>query len=250
MASIEISEERGVRFLHFGSAWVQGAMRIARPWSLELEYTREMMMPLLLNADPAWPASVLQVGLGSASLTKFIHRNRPNARMTVVEIMPDVIAAARQFFKLPEESARLRIEIGDGHDYMARGQRRFDLILVDAFDEKGRAGMLETVPFYLNCRERLAPRGMMAINFLARTRGAAPSVARIREAFDDRVLMLPPSEAGNAVAIAAKGPPIVESFDDLRAAARALRAASGLNLLPTLARLAEAHGGAGDTLTL
>jgi spermidine synthase len=40
MASIEISEERGVRYLHFGSPWVQGAMRIARPWALELEYTR------------------------------------------------------------------------------------------------------------------------------------------------------------------------------------------------------------------
>ncbi|HEX4943762.1 MAG TPA: spermidine synthase, partial [Usitatibacteraceae bacterium] len=34
MTSIVISEERGVRHLHFGSTWVQGAMRIARPWSL------------------------------------------------------------------------------------------------------------------------------------------------------------------------------------------------------------------------
>ena len=33
---VDISEEAGVRYLHFGSDWVQGAMRIARPWSLEL----------------------------------------------------------------------------------------------------------------------------------------------------------------------------------------------------------------------
>jgi spermidine synthase len=37
MPSIEISEERGVRYLHFGSRLVQGARRIARPWSFELE---------------------------------------------------------------------------------------------------------------------------------------------------------------------------------------------------------------------
>jgi hypothetical protein len=40
---IDISEQAGVRYLHFGSTWIQGAMRIARPWNLELEYTREMM---------------------------------------------------------------------------------------------------------------------------------------------------------------------------------------------------------------
>jgi len=38
---VDISEEAGVRYLHFGSDWIQGAMRIARPWALELDYTRE-----------------------------------------------------------------------------------------------------------------------------------------------------------------------------------------------------------------
>lgn len=51
--SVDISEESGVRFLHFGSDWVQGAMRIARPWSLELSYTREMMASLLLRPPGA-----------------------------------------------------------------------------------------------------------------------------------------------------------------------------------------------------
>ena len=51
-ASIDIREEAGVRTLHFGSEWVQGAMRIMRPWNLELEYTREMMASLLLRDPP------------------------------------------------------------------------------------------------------------------------------------------------------------------------------------------------------
>ena len=38
--SVDISEEAGVRYLHFGSDYIQGAMRIARPYALELEYTR------------------------------------------------------------------------------------------------------------------------------------------------------------------------------------------------------------------
>jgi spermidine synthase len=242
VASIDISEERGVRYLHFGSPWVQGAMRIARPWSLELEYTREMMMALVLRPDPEWPASVLQVGLGSASITKFLHRYRPDAKITVVEIEPQVVAAARQFFKLPEESARLRIEIGDGHDYMAAHDRRFDFIAVDGFDDKGRSGMLDTAPFYLNCRRRLTRRGLMAVNLLDRRRGVTASVDRMRKAFDDRVLVLPQCEAGNVVVLAAAADAVEERFDELRASARALKDGTGLNLLPTVSRLAEAHG--------
>ena len=233
-----------MRFLHFGSPWIQGAMRIARPWALELEYTREMMLPLVLRADPQWPASVLQVGLGAASLTRFLYRNRPRARLTVVEILPEVVAAARQFFKLPDDPARLAIEMGDGHDFVAAARSRYDLILVDGFDAKGRSGMLDTLPFYLNCRERLTSRGMVAVNLLTRRRGVAPSIARMAQAFDGRVLLLPPSEAGNAVAVAADGRAVNATFAQLRAAAIALKGSSGLNLLPTLARL-EAHAGGG-----
>ena len=56
---IDISEEAGVRFLHFGSEWVQGAMRLRKPWALELVYTREMMAGLLLHPRP-WPRKCMR----------------------------------------------------------------------------------------------------------------------------------------------------------------------------------------------
>ncbi|MCC6878882.1 MAG: spermidine synthase, partial [Rhodocyclaceae bacterium] len=100
---IDISEEGGVRYLHFDSDWIQGAMRIARPWALELDYTREMMAALLLRPEPDWPRKALLIGLGAASLTKFLYRHRPRAKLTVVEIEPAVVAAAHRFFKLPDD---------------------------------------------------------------------------------------------------------------------------------------------------
>ncbi len=236
MATIQVSEEKGVRYLHFGSPWVQGAMRIARPWALELEYTRQMMVPLLLNGAH-WPATVLQVGLGSASLTRFLYRHRPEARITVVEIWPQVVEAARQFFRLPEHDGRVRLEIADGHEYLIGTRRRFDLILVDAFDEKGRSGMIDSVAFYCNCRERLSRRGMVAFNLLTRTRGAAPALERMRQAFGRHMLALPISEAGNLVVLAGSAIPLDTSADDLRAAARDLKSQTGLDLLPTVSRL-------------
>jgi spermidine synthase len=235
--SIEVSEKQGVRYLHFGSAWVQGAMRIARPWSLELEYTRELMMPLLFRPSETWPASALQVGLGSASITRFLYRHRPRTRITVVELEPAVVAAARHFFKLPDDDERLRIEIGDAYEYVAANRRRFDLVQVDGFDAAGRAGMLDTVPFYLNCRDRLVDGGMMAVNFLTSRRGLAGSIARLREVFGEGVAVLAPCAAGNTVALAARRP-IALSPEDLAEPARRLKEATGLDLFPTLARLA------------
>jgi len=238
---INLSEERGVRYLHFGTRWVQGAMRIARPWALELEYTRDLMFPLLLRGDD-WPGRVLQVGLGAGSVTKFLHRNRPAAKVTVVEIEASVVEAARRWFRLPDEDTRLRIVLGDGSEYVATRDRHYDLIVVDGFDDQGRPGMLDSEPFYLDCRSRLGRGGMMSVNLLTRTRGVTASVERMRRAFDGRVLVLPPSEAGNTVAIAAVGDPIDESLAALREAARRLRTATGLDLSSALTRAGHASG--------
>ncbi len=91
---------------------------------------------------------MLLIGLGAASLPKFLYRHRPQAALTVVEIDADVVGAAAQYFKLPDDPRRLAIEIADGHDYVAATDRRFDLIVVDGYDAKCRVGMLDTLPFY------------------------------------------------------------------------------------------------------
>lgn len=238
---IQISEEAGVRYLHFSSDWVQGAMRVARPWALELDYTREMMAALLLRPESDWPRSVLLIGLGAASLTKFLYRHRPEARLTVVEIAPAVVAAARQYFRLPEEDGRLVIVIGDGADHVAATAERYDLILVDGFDADARSGRLDGLPFYRHCQACLSSAGLMAVNLLSKRRGVGDAMDRLTEAFDGRVLSFPSCDSGNVVAFAAAGAPVRHGIGELKAAARGLKAATGLNLLPTLTRL-EASG--------
>ncbi len=248
--SIEVSEEAGVRYLHFGSPWVQGAMRIARPWSLELEYTRDMMMALLLRPSKRWPKAVLLIGLGAASLTKFLYRNRPRSRLTVVEIDAAVVRAAAQFFKLPVDPRRIAIEIGDGHDFVAATDREFDLILVDGFDARSRIGSLDTLPFYRNCRARLSGHGVLVANFLNARRGLPQSLERMSEAFSGRALALPHCASGNVIALAASGEPIALSLDEMRSVARRLQLETGLDLLPTISRLARTQVAGSDAFAL
>lgn len=248
--SIDIREEAGVRTLHFGSDWIQGAMRIARPWNLELEYTREMMASLLLRDDSRYPRKVLLIGLGAASLTKFLYRNFPLAKLTVVEIEPDVVAAARQFFKLPEDPRRLDIVIGDGAEFVRNNDRTYDLILVDGFDGDARPGALDTLPFYQMCRARLNENGLAAVNLLGLSRGFLKSVERMSEAFDGRALAFPSCDSGNVIAFAAAGEPVSTTLGDLKERATELKSKTGLNLLPTLTRLEQAKSCARGMFTL
>ena len=244
---IEIREDSGVRTLHFGSDWIQGAMRIARPWNLELEYTREMMACLLLQEAPR---KVLRIGLGAASLTKFMYRHYPLAHLTVVEIEPVVVSAARQFFKLPEDPKRLHLVIDDGAEYMLNSDKKFDLILVDGYDKNARSGALDTLPFYQACRSRLSDNGVLATNLLTHSRNYKGSLGRIMQAFEDRALLFPSCESGNAIAFAAAGDAIDLSLDDLKERALTLKQQTGLNLLPTLARLVQARTCLNDRLML
>lgn len=224
-------------------------MRIARPFALELDYTREMMTPLLLHGDD-WPRTVLQIGLGAASVTKFLYRHRPQAKLTVIEIDPRVEAAARQFFKLPDDPARIDIRHGDGADFMIETKQRYDLILVDGFDADARTGRLDTLPFYLDCKARLADDGMLCVNLLSRRKDFAKSVARLEEAFDGHAIAFSSCDSGNAIALGTIAVTPAPTFVELKAAAKSLKQETGLNLLPTISRLSRTRHLAGGVLRL
>ncbi len=193
---------------------------------------------------------MLIIGLGAASVAKFLHHHCPHAGIDVVEIAPQVVAAARQFFRLPPQDARFAIHIGDGADWVRETDRRYDYVLVDGFDRKARAGVLDTEPFYRALRERLTESGVVAVNLFGRSRGYKTSLERIVRAYDDRALAFPSCDSGNVVAFGADGEPIARTTAELRERARRLKAETGLDLGPTVSRLEQAGGLIGGRLQL
>lgn len=235
--SIDIRESRGLRTLHFDGRWMQGAMRITRPWDLELEYTQVMMACLLMRDESSFPRNILLIGLGAASLTKFLYRNCPLAHLTVVEIDARVVNAAREHFGLPHDPVRLNMVIGDGVDYMMSSDQTFDLILVDGFNEHAHPGDLNSLPFYQACRSRLSNQGMLAVNLIGLCHGVKGGFAHIESVFEDRALMFPRCKSGNTIAFAATAGVINLSLDELKKKSIAFEQRTGLALLPALRKL-------------
>jgi spermidine synthase len=205
---IDLSEQDGVRFLHFGTPWIQGAMRIRRPFSLELDYVRHMMAWLLFMEPPP---RVLQLGLGAGALTKWCWRHLPDTEVTAVESSAAVIAVCRRSFALPDDDDRLGVVHGDAGEFVAdpRSRGRFGVVQVDLYDRDARGPVLDSALFYRQCRRAIAEPGMLVVNLFG---GDHDSFERNRQridaAFDGRVLVLPPVEAGNLVVLAFAGPPL------------------------------------------
>lgn len=212
-------------------------MRIARPYALELEYTREMMAPLLLNTAPHWPKNALFIGLGVGALPKFLHKHRPQSKITVVEISHAVVAAAQMHFKLPAQSPLFQVEVACGADYMAQSSRQFDLIMVDGFDGKAKVGPLNSTAFYLNCKARLSASGYVVANLLSNQKDSEQSKHRFVDAFDGNAVVLAPCASGNVIAIAHGGAGFETSHADLQEKSAALLKETGLNLSNTVAKL-------------
>jgi spermidine synthase len=225
LAPVTLSESRGVRYLHLGSPWVQGALRMNKPDVLELEYVQRMMAWMLWREpDEVTRGHAVQLGLGAAALTRFCH-DVLRMRCTAVELNPSVIDACRLWFHLPPDSRRLRVLNEDAAHYVADPGHAgtADVLCVDLYDHEAAAPVLDDEAFYRACHHLLAPQGVMSVNLFGRNAGFAVSAARIQAAFGvGRVAMLKPTREGNTIVLACKGLDLPEP-DELARRATALQ---------------------------
>ena len=222
---ITVSEERGVRMLHLGGDHIQSAMRIAEPYALELDYTRCMMAFLLFHPQPH---ACLMIGLGGGSIAKFIHRHLRAVRTRVVELNPAVVVAARSLFFVPDDDARLRVEIGDGALAVRRLRRGCDLLFADGFEDGTQVDGLTSEDFYADCWDALEEPGALVTNFFGDDRKLDFYLRRVEAAFGGRTVCLEARTDGNVIVFALKGGAGSIRWDDLRARAVRLEARYGL----------------------
>ncbi|KLI99809.1 hypothetical protein WQ56_11355 [Luteimonas sp. FCS-9] len=190
----------GFTSLQFVRRQTQSRMVSGDPDRLLVDYTRTMFATLLWR--PA-PAMLGMIGLGGGSQAKFAHRHLPGTRIEVVENNPHVVAL-RGEFGVPDDDARLEVVVDDGARFVAARTGRFDVLLVDGYDEHGIPAALSSQAFYDDCRDALAAGGVLACNLYVRN--PETHVARLRQAFGEaQVLVVDEPKMSNRVAFAWRG---------------------------------------------
>ena len=222
LPEVNFSDWGDIRYLHLGTEWVQGSMKIDAPFEIELEYVQRMMAWLLF-ADGKTVASrhAMQLGLGAATLTKFC-RKTLRMRTTAVELNPQVVSACRGWFKLPADDPKLRVVIADAAVEIRKPgwHGTVDALQVDLYDHEAAAPVLDSEGFYADCRALLTEDGAMTVNLFGRSSRYEASLERIAAAFgESAVWAFRPTREGNTVVLAQREASRPERADLLARAA-------------------------------
>jgi spermidine synthase len=135
---------------------------------------------------------VLIVGGGDCGIAEEVLKHKSVERLTQVEIDASVVEFSKEHF--PEftrpvlADKRFDLVIDDGMDYIARTERRFDVIIVDSTDPQGPGKVLFSRKFYAACRRCMRAGAVMV------TQNGVPifqagelrsGVAKFRQLFKD-----------------------------------------------------------------
>ncbi|WP_179402129.1 spermidine synthase [Burkholderia guangdongensis] len=221
--------------LHFDHSGTQSFMSLSDPEKLALGYTRTMMGFLLLQ--PA-PEHICMIGLGGGSLAKYCYRHLPEVAIDAVEINPEVIAL-RDVFRIPADDARFKVTCADGADYVTKGRFRTDVILLDAFVAEGTPSRCVDVAFFAACRERLAERGVLVINFTDDDPALPLHLERLKSVFGASYAVVRCGDDSNFVAFAWKSDSRLPSWRVLFERVALFAFADELKLSATARRLKE-----------
>ena len=222
-----VREDDGCRSLQFNDGAVQSSMRVSEPDELDLSYTRAMMGFLLFNDEPR---HILLVGLGGGSLSKYCYHRFPQARITTLEINPDVIAL-RDEFPIPPDNERFEIVQADAVDYLTRSDLHADVILLDGYDAEGLPKNLCAESFYANCWQVLSAQGVLVANLWGGELNRGIYLSRLSGIFDGRVWWSKPRNSTNLIVFAVKNEHFYPQWSRLMSKAQTLDKRYRLDLL-------------------
>lgn len=139
------------------------------PDRIVMNYPQLMLGALFATPEPK---SILIIGLGGGTLPRALAQIAPAARIDVVEIDPAVVEVAQEYFGF-QESRNIDAIEADGRVFVKRALRegrRYDLVMLDAFDHEYIPEHLLTREFLQEVKSLLPPNGVLVANTFSSSR--------------------------------------------------------------------------------
>jgi spermidine synthase len=147
----------------------QSCLDVQQPDRIVMNYPQMMLGALYVDPEPA---SILIIGLGGGTLPRTLTRLVPHAQIDVIEIDPAVVKVARRYFDF-RDGGNTRVTEIDGRVFVKRARRegrRYELIMLDAFDHEYIPEHLLTQEFLTEVKDLLVPGGVLAANTFSSSR--------------------------------------------------------------------------------
>ena len=164
--NIYVAEQGGERCMYFrlrGSPGKQSCIDLDEPNRLVSEYSRLMMAGLYVQRQPR---RILMIGLGGGVVPSALQQLLPGVEIDAVEIDPAVVRVAASHFNF-RAGPRTRVHEIDGRVFVKRqlaAGQKYDLVLLDAYDNEYIPEHLLTLEFLREVGGLLAPGGAVVAN--------------------------------------------------------------------------------------
>jgi len=158
---LDVVDSKGTRTLYLNGL-SHSAMYLNNTNDLVFLYTEMFNLAFAFNSNIQ---NVLFIGGGGFSTPKYFLENYPDMIVDVVEIDPDVIKVAKDYFNLKEDT-RLSIYNRDGRVYITNSNKKYDLIVLDAYSKTYVPFHLMTKEFFMELKKDLTPDGIVASNMI------------------------------------------------------------------------------------
>jgi len=157
---------RGQRFMRFaGSDAVQSVQDFKHPDLILAPYVRVSLAAFSLSQAHA--LNVLVIGAGAGSMATFARRFVPVSGIDAVEIDQSVVDLASRHFGFKSDEI-LRVHVADGFRFVMDNTKKYDVILLDAFNGIDVPDSFVSAEFFKRLLDSLAPGGVVASNVIHR----------------------------------------------------------------------------------
>ncbi len=130
-------------------------------------YDCAMAAPLMADVCNKEKAEMLILGMGSGTYATQCRRYFDNVSIEGVEIDDKITMLARRFFDLPED---VDVTTYDGRAYLGAVDKKYDVIMVDAYQDITIPFQMSSVEFFTLVKEHLTDDGVMVVNMNMRGR--------------------------------------------------------------------------------
>jgi spermidine synthase len=200
--STEVTQDvDGIRTLRFGKQGTrQSVVKMGDLDYLGLPYARSAMIGLAFTEQLN---RILVLGVGAGNIPMFLRKHYSNTQIDVIDIDPQIIALAKQYFNLFEDHL-LRAHAQDGRAFIENVQKPYDLIFLDAYTAAGIPKHLATQEFLLSLKKALKPSGAIIANMWStpKVNPLYRSMLRTYQEVFQEVYTLRVPTAGNKIVIA------------------------------------------------
>jgi spermidine synthase len=157
---IQVLDDGNKRYLTFGTDDEQSCQLINQPHLLQHEYTRAILLSLLLIE----PKHITVIGIGGGSLLTAFQQLVPDCKLVGVELRREVIRLAHKYFRLPKNE-NIKLHIGDGYQYLLEHEIKTDIIAADMYLADGIDQQQLSEQFIAAAHKRLNQGGWLVLNY-------------------------------------------------------------------------------------